>query len=69
MLTPAGKKFTEAMPEILSESGVFLKDGYKVSYGNFSSREENGVKVRDATLHFEGKAVAFYDAATNEIYS
>jgi len=42
----------------------------RISYGKFSSREENGVKVRDATLFsLDGKPIAYYDAATDEVYT
>jgi hypothetical protein len=67
MLAPTARRFAQVYPGIEKEG--HLKGGYSITYGNYSSRVKAGLKVRDATLYYYGKPAAWYDAATDEIYS
>ena len=69
MLSPTAKKFVEALnlSTVEDAAGEHLPANLKIVYGNFSTREENGVKVQDATLYFDGKFVAAYDATSDTV--
>lgn len=69
MLSPTARKFVEALgiAPVTDAAGEHLPDSLKIVYGNFSSREENGVKIQDAALYLNGKWWASYDAASDRV--
>jgi hypothetical protein len=74
MLQYTAKKFKELLNSGITmdggAAGEILAPEFSITYRNWASyaHPEVGLKLQDATLYFKGKAVAHYDATSDEAY-